>query len=354
MAASKQTFQHTLGVAVVGAGYWGPNLIRNFYENERVTLVAVCDLDEKKLDKIARRYPTVSTTKSYDELLSNPAVQAVVVATPVHTHYPLAKKALEAGKHVLVEKPMCLTAADCMALIALAEERGLTLMVDHTFVYHGAVRRMKEELDSGAMGELLYFDSVRVNLGLFQSDINVVWDLAPHDLSIMDYLIGKNPVSIHATGACHAGNGMEDIAYITVQFEGNVIAHFHVSWLSPVKVRQILVGGTRKMVVYDDIEQMEKVRIYDKGITVEQPKTDEERYANLVSYRVGDMMAPKLDLTEALTVEVAHFVDCVLNKKKPITDGAAGLRVVQILEATDRAMRTGQLQKIETPQEAMS
>ena len=341
-------------VGVAGCGYWGPNLIRNFYESDRVTLVAVCDLDERKLEKIAKRYPTVKTTRSYEEVLNNPAIQAVVIATPVHTHFSLAKKALEAGKHILVEKPMCMTAADCMALIALAEERGLTLMVDHTFVYHGAVRRMKQELESGAMGELLYFDSVRVNLGLFQSDINVVWDLAPHDLSIMDYLIGKNPVSIHATGACHAGNKLEDIAYITVQFEGNVIAHFHVRWLSPVKVRQILVGGTKKMIVYDDLENTEKVRIYDKGINVEQPKTDEERYANLVSYRIGDMMAPNLDLTEALKIEVAHFVDCVLNKKKPITDGAAGLRVVQILEATDRAIRTGQLQKIESQKEAVS
>ena len=332
----------TLGVAVVGAGYWGPNLIRNFYENDAAELVAVCDLDASRLAKIGKRYPTAILLNDFKALLAMPSVQAVAIATPVHTHYPLAKQALQAGKHVLVEKPMCMTSAECMELIALANEQKLTLMVDHTFVYHGAVKRIKDEVDSGALGDLLYFDSVRINLGLFQSDINVVWDLAPHDLSIMDYVIGKTPVSIHATGACHAGNGIEDISYITVTFEENVIAHFNVSWLSPVKVRQILVGGTKKMIVYDDLEPMEKIRIYDKGITVEQPKSEEERYANLVGYRMGDMLAPSLDMTEALKAEIAHFVDCALNAKRPITDGEAGLRVVQILEAANESMRTGQ------------
>ncbi len=337
----------TLNVGVVGAGYWGPNLIRNFYENESVTLSHVCDLDAGKLAKIAKRYPTVTTITDFALMLENADLQAVVIATPVHTHYPLAKQALLAGKHVLVEKPMCMNTDECRELIALASERNLTLMVDHTFVYHGAVQRIKDEIDGGTLGDVLYFDSVRINLGLFQSDINVVWDLAPHDLSIMDYLIGKNPVSIHATGACHAGNGIEDIAYITVTFEDNVIAHFNVSWLSPVKVRQILVGGTKKMIVYDDLEPMEKIRIYDKGITVGQPQTDEERYANLVGYRVGDMMAPKLDLTEALKAEVAHFVDCCLNSKRPLTDGEAGLRVVQILEAANKAIKTGEVQMLD-------
>ncbi len=337
----------TLNVGVVGAGYWGPNLIRNFYENESVTLSHVCDLDSAKLAKIAKRYPTVTTVTDFALMLDNPELQAVVIATPVHTHYSLAKQALLAGKHVLVEKPMCMNTDECRELIALASERNVTLMVDHTFVYHGAVQRIKDEIDGGTLGDVLYFDSVRINLGLFQSDINVVWDLAPHDLSIMDYLIGKNPVSIHATGACHAGNDIEDIAYITVTFEDNVIAHFNVSWLSPVKVRQILVGGTKKMIVYDDLEPMEKIRIYDKGITVEQPQTDEERYANLVGYRVGDMMAPKLDLTEALKAEVTHFVDCCLNSKRPITDGEAGLRVVQILEAANKAIKTGEVQLLE-------
>ncbi len=340
------SYRDPLTVAVVGCGYWGPNLIRNFYENDQVELIAVCDLDEKKLAKIGKRYPNVALETNFQSLLDDPALRAIAIATPVHTHYPLAKQALLAGKHVLVEKPMAMNTQQCEELIQIAASRNLTLMVDHTFVYHGAVRRIKQELDSGALGELLYFDSVRINLGLFQSDINVVWDLAPHDLSIMDYIIGKEPVSVHATGACHAGNGMEDIAYITVHFTDNVIAHFHVSWLSPVKVRQILVGGTQKMMVYDDLEPMEKLRIYDKGITVGQPKSDEERYANLVGYRVGDMMAPVLDLTEALKVEIAHFVDCALTGKTPLTDGKAGLRIVQILEAANESIRTGTAQPL--------
>lgn len=335
------TQERQVGIAVVGAGYWGPNLIRNFYENDSTELKAVCDLDPKKLAKIGKRYPSAALVTDYNDLLANPEVEAVAIATPVHTHYPLAKKALEAGKHVLVEKPMAMTSAECMELIAIADERNLTLMVDHTFVYHGAVKRIKDEVDSGSLGELLYFDSVRINLGLFQSDINVVWDLAPHDLSIMDYIIGKTPLSIQASGACHAGNGIEDIAYITVTFEGNMIAHFHVSWLSPVKVRQILVGGANKMIVYDDLQPMEKLRIYDKGITLNHPESEEERYANLVGYRVGDMMAPNLDLTEALKYEMAHFADCIKTGMRPITDGNAGLRVVQILEAANESIRTG-------------
>lgn len=341
--------EELLGVAVVGCGYWGPNLIRNFYENEQVQLVAVCDLDPNKLRKIGRRYPNVVLETDFEALLDNPSVDAVAIATPVHTHYPMAQKALQAGKHVLVEKPISMNSQQCLELIELAQNKGLVLMVDHTFVYHGAVRRMKQELESGNLGELLYFDSVRINLGLFQSDINVIWDLAPHDLSIMNYLIGKQPVSVHASGSCHAGNGLEDIAYITIHFEDNVIAHFHVSWLSPVKARKILVGGTEKMMVYDDLEPMEKLRIYDKGITMAQPQSEEERYASLVGYRIGDMMTPVLDLTEALKVEIAHFVDCALNGKTPLTDGRAGLRIVQILEATNESLRTGQPQFITQP-----
>lgn len=332
---------NNLTVAVVGCGYWGPNLIRNFYENPQVTLKFVCDLDVAKLQKIAQRYPSVTPTTRYDDLLTDPALDAIVIATPVHTHFPLARMALESGKHVLVEKPMAMTSRECQELIELAEKKNLTLMVDHTFVYHGVTRRMKQEIDSGNLGDLLYFDSVRINLGLFQSDINVVWDLAPHDLSMMDYLVGKTPISVQASGASHAGTGLANIAYLSLQFENNLIAHFNVSWLSPVKVRHILVGGTKSMMAYDDLQPSEKLRIYDKGITVEQPKSDEERYQNLVGYRVGDMLAPVCDSTEALKVEVAHFVDCVLNGKTPISDGKAGLRVVQILEAADKSLASG-------------
>lgn len=340
------TSKQTVRVGVVGCGYWGPNLIRNFYENNQVEVRYVCDLDLDKLVRMHKRYPSVKPTTQFEKMLEDPEIDAIVIATPVHTHYPLARKALEANKHVLVEKPMCMTSAQCRELIAMAEERSLVLMVDHTFVYHGAVRRIKQAIDSGQLGELLYFDSVRINLGLFQSDINVIWDLAPHDLSVMDYLLGKTPLTVHATGTSHTASGIEDIAYITLTFDNSLIAHFHVSWLSPVKIRQVLIGGTNQMIVYDDMTPMEKVRIYDKGITVNNPETEEQRYQNLIQYRVGDMFAPNLDLSEALKIEVAHFVDCVLNGTKPLTDGYAGLRVVQILESANASLATKQPQEL--------
>jgi predicted dehydrogenase len=259
----------------------------------------------------------------------------------------LAHLALSAGKHVLVEKPMCMTSVECEQLIAVADEKKKVLMVDHTFAYHGAVSLIKGVIERGELGEILYFDSVRINLGLFQSDVNVVWDLAPHDLSIMDYLLGQTPITVHATGACHAGNGVEDIAYITLTFENNTIAHFNVSWLSPVKVRQILIGGTKKMIAYDDLTPMEKVRIYDKGISISEETRDyNSQYVNQVSYRIGDMHSPVIDITEALKIEVAHFVDCVLAGKQPITDGRAGLRTVRILEAANASLKTGQPQAL--------
>jgi predicted dehydrogenase len=337
-----------LSVGVVGCGYWGPNLIRNFYENERVDLKYVCDLVPEKLAKLERRYPTVKTTVNYQDLLSDPELDAIVIATPVRTHFRLAQQALSANKHVLVEKPMCGSSAECAQLVALADERGLTLMVDHTFAYHGAVRTIKGAIERGELGEILYFDSVRINLGLFQSDVNVIWDLAPHDLSIMDYLLGQTPKTVHATGSCHAGNGIEDIAYITLNFDNNLIAHFNVSWLSPVKVRQMLIGGTKKMIAYDDLTPMEKIRIYDKGISISEPQNVDSSYVNSVSYRIGDMYSPVYDLTEALKVEVSHFVDCVLNGQKPITDGRSGLRIVRIMEAANLSLKTGQPQEIPT------
>lgn len=335
-----------LAVGVVGCGYWGPNLIRNFYENEQVELKYVCDLLPDKLAKIARRYPTVKTTVNYQDLLNDPELSAIVIATPVRTHFRLAQQALSANKHVLVEKPMCMTSAECEALVALADERKRTLMVDHTFAYHGAVTRIKDEINRGELGDILYFDSVRINLGLFQSDVNVVWDLAPHDLSIMDYLLEQTPKVVHATGACHAGNGIEDIAYITLTFENNLIAHFNVSWLSPVKVRQMLIGGTKKMIVYDDLTPMEKIRVYDKGISIAEPQSYDSQYMNQIQYRIGDMHSPVFDLTEALKIEVSHFVDCVLNGTRPITDGRSGLRIVRILEAANASLKTGQPQEI--------
>ncbi|QQR60055.1 MAG: Gfo/Idh/MocA family oxidoreductase [Candidatus Melainabacteria bacterium] len=336
-----------INVAVIGCGYWGPNLIRNFYENPEVEVSYVCDLMPEKLAKLARRYPTIKLTNSYDEVLKDSKVNAVVIVTPVFTHFKLAKEALLAGKHVLVEKPMCSTSAECHELVALAEEKGLTLMVDHTFVYHGAVRKIKSEIDKGDFGDVVYFDSTRINLGLHQNDVNVVWDLAPHDLATMDYLINSNPVSVHATGASHIGNGIEDIAYLSLTLENGVIAHLNVSWLSPVKIRRILIGGTRKMVVYDDLDPAEKIKIYDKGIKSEEPQTSEGRHERLIQYRIGDMRAPVFDMTEALKAEVEHFVDCIKNKTTPVTDGRAGLRVVKILEAANLSLKTGQPQSLE-------
>lgn len=334
-------------VGIVGCGYWGPNLVRNFFEHDQVELKYVCDLDFNKLCRVGKRYPSATLTTNLNDLLIDPEVAAIAIATPVRTHFPLAKKALLANKHVLVEKPMCQTSDQCAEIIAIAEEKNLVLMVDHTFVYNGAIRRIKEEIDRGELGHILYFDSVRINLGLFQSDVNVIWDLAPHDLSIMDYLLGCEPTSVHATGTSHTGAGKEDIAYISLGFADGLIAHFHVSWLSPVKVRQLLIGGTRKMIAYDDLQATEKVRIYDKGIVFPDDQSEEARYENLIKYRVGDMHAPVFDLAEALKVEVAHFIDCIDTGKKPLTDGQAGLRLVRILESVDRALATGQIQEVD-------
>lgn len=336
----------SVNVGVVGCGYWGPNLIRNFFENRDVRLKYVCDLVPEKLEKIGQRYPTVKLTDKFTDMINDSEVDAIVIATPVHTHFPLAKQALEAGKHVLVEKPMCETSKECHDLVALAEERNLILMVDHTFVYHGAVKRIKEEIDSGTLGDIVYFDSIRINLGLHQTDVNVIWDLAPHDLAIMDHLLDKNPISVHATGASHVGNGLEDIAYISLDFGENVIAHLNVSWLSPVKIRQILIGGTKKMITYDDLQPAEKIKIYDKGIKEDAPETNEGRYQRLIQYRIGDMHAPVFDLTEALKVEVQHFVDCVKSGNTPHSDGRAGLRIVQIMEAANKSIKTGTPQSL--------
>jgi predicted dehydrogenase len=335
-------------IGVVGCGYWGPNLIRNFHDDDRAEVKFICDRMPERLDKLRKRYRGATFTTEYNDLLNDPGLDTVVIATPVHTHFALAKEALLAGKHVLVEKPMCMNSAECLELIAIAEERKLTLMVDHTFVYHGPVRLIKNLIEKKELGDLLYFNSVRVNLGLFQPDVNVLWDLAAHDLAIMDYLINQPPRSVHATGASHTGTGIEDIAYLTLSFDNNIIAHFHVSWLSPVKIRQVSVGGHRKMVVFNDAVQAEKVHVYDKGIdTLDEPQTDQERYSQLIQYRYGDMHAPVYDLTEALKVETQHFIDCVLTGKKPISDGQSGLRVVKLLELANASLKSGRTQQVE-------
>ena len=332
----------SITVGVVGCGYWGPNLIRNFAENEAAELRWVCDKDARHLSKVARRYPAARSGADYGEMIADPRLDAVVIATPVSTHFEFARRALEAGKHVLVEKPFTATAREAEELIAMAEARGLTLMVDHTFIYTGAVRKIKELVAAGDLGDLLYFDSVRVNLGLFQRDINVVWDLAPHDFSIMDYVVGRSATEVMATGSCHIEPGIENIAYVQLRFGDSLIANFHFNWLSPVKIRRTLIAGSRRMIVYDDIEPTEKVRVYDKGVTRNEYGADEEEaYKTLVSYRTGDVWVPKLDPTEALRYVCAEFLDSIKHSRPCVSDGAAGLRVVRLLEAAQASINDG-------------
>ncbi|MFN0277060.1 MAG: Gfo/Idh/MocA family protein [Pyrinomonadaceae bacterium] len=323
-------------VAVIGTGYWGPNLIRNFLALDEIEAVVACDRDEERLAKMRKSFYGIETSTDYETVIDRADVDVVVIATPVSSHHEIAKRALLAGKHCFIEKPMTASVAEAEELIEIAEQKRLKLFVDHTFIYTGAVRKMKEIITSGRLGEIYYFDSVRVNLGLFQHDVNVIWDLAPHDLSIMDYLLEKKPLAVSAIGSCHVGNELEDIAYLTLEFENNLLAHFHVNWLAPTKIRQTLIGGTKSMIVYDDIQTSEKVKVYDKGIDV---TTREGIYDTLVQYRTGDMLSPKIDQDEALAVGTRHFIDCILNDKQPLTDGHAGLNVVRILEASTVSMR---------------
>lgn len=331
----------TTSIGVIGCGYWGPNLLRNFAENEAAQLRWICDLDEDRLASMSRRYPMAQTTSDYHKLIEDSELEAVAVVTPVATHYPIAKQCLLAGKHVLMEKPLTATVPEAEELIDLAERNGLKLMVDHTFIYTGAVRKMKEIVGSGELGDLLYFDSVRINLGLFQRDINVLWDLAPHDLSIMDFLIERQPEGLSAIGSCHIEDGIENIAYLIMKFPDDFIAHFHFNWLAPVKIRKTLIAGSSKMILYDDIEPTEKVRVYDKGVTANRVGDREADYQTLVSYRTGDIWAPRLDATEALRYVVAEFLNSIQQDRRPLTDGRAGLRVVRLLEAAQRSMKSG-------------
>lgn len=329
---------NTVRIAVVGCGYWGQNLVRNFWELDTVEVTTVCDAKAASFPRIRRRFPTIETVQNYQDVLSNPRVDAVVLATPVSTHYEFAQQALLAGKHVLVEKPMTTRSNDALDLIGLAEKQGKTLMVDHTFLYTSAVRRIKELVDKDEIGDLLYFDSVRINLGLVQSDINVLWDLAPHDFAIMDHICGRDPVSISAIGVNHLGCPYENIAYVTVRFNSNsnLIAHFHVNWLAPVKIRQTLIGGSKKMIVYDDMEPTEKIKVYDRGITVNPDP--EQRTRMLTGYRNGDVLAPNLDTSEALRLMASEFVCSITEKRRPLTDGRAGYRVVRLLEAAQQSL----------------
>src|SRR6266581_88624 len=324
-----------LRLGVIGYGYWGPNVVRNFVSHPDCRLTAICDKNPKAVTQILSRHVGVRATSDPDEVTRSSEIDAVAIVTPVSTHYELARKCVENGKHVFVEKPFTATVAQAEELIERADKKHLTMMIDHTFLFTGAVRKMKELIEQKTLGTLHYYDSVRVNLGLFQHDINVLWDLAPHDLSIMDYLIETPPEAVVATGASHF-NGLEDVAYITIYFPRNVIAHIHVNWLSPVKVRTTLIGGEHKMLVWNDLEADEKVKVYDKGVSV---TNKQGVYDLLVSYRSGDMWAPKVEQTEALRVEARYFIDCILHNKKPVNDGEAGRRIVQLLAAADRSLK---------------
>lgn len=325
-----------LRMGVIGYGYWGPNIVRNFSSANGSSVTAVCDMNAQTLkNKVKKAYPHLKTTTEIDEIIKDPEVDAIAIATPVFTHFELGKKALEAGKSIFVEKPFTYTVAEAEQLIHLAEKKKLKIMVDHTFLYTGAVRKIRQLIDDGTLGDLYYFDSMRVNLGLFQHDVNVVWDLAPHDISIMDYVIGKKPQAVVATGAGHFGRDLEDIAYLTFYYPGNIIAHINVNWLSPVKVRTTLIGGEKKMLLWNDLEPDEKIKVYDKGVQV---KTKEGKYNLLVNYRSGDMWAPKVEQTEALKLMAEKFVDYVENGGTAVNDGVAGLQNVKMLEAASKSL----------------
>src|SRR2546427_1317353 len=320
---------------VIGYGYWGPNVVRNLSTLEGGEMVAVSDKSPAARRRVQKTYPGLRVTADASELFTSTEIDAIAVVTPVWTHYELAKRALENGKHVFVEKPFTSTVAQAEELIELAERKKLKIMVDHTFLFTGAVRRIRQLIDNDTLGHLYYYDSTRVNLGLFQHDVNVIWDLAPHDLSIMDHLIKQKPEAVVATGERHL-NGVADIAFMTIYYPDNMIGHINVNWLSPVKVRTTLIGGEKKMLVWNDIEADEKIKVYDKGV---QFTNGEAVYQQLVSYRTGDMWAPRVEQVEALRAEAAYFIECITQDKKPFNDGQAGLRVVSMLEAADKSLQ---------------
>jgi predicted dehydrogenase len=322
-------------IGVIGYGYWGPNIVRNFHTHEKSEVVLVCDKSTKCQERLHKAHPSISFTMDANDILKSPDIDLVAVVTPVWTHYELAKAALENGKHVFVEKPFTCSAQQAEELIELADRKNLKIMVDHTFLFTGAVKKIRQMVDEGALGDLYYYDSLRVNLGLFQHDVNVIWDLAPHDLSIMDYVIKEKAEAVVATGEKHL-NGVEDIAFITVYFPKRIIAHINVNWLSPVKVRTTLIGGEKKMLVWNDLEADEKIKIYDKGVSMSTNPSNLHQL--LVSYRSGDMWAPQVEQIEALRAETGYFLKCIEENKTPFNDGINGLRVVRLLEAAEKSV----------------
>jgi predicted dehydrogenase len=331
---------NAIRIGAIGYGYWGPNVVRNLHGLDNCRVTAICDQSQTALRRASKAFSDIELTTDLTKVLTSPDIDAVAVITPVWTHFELAKRALENGKHVFVEKPFTSTTRQAEELIELAERKHLKIMVDHTFLFTGAVRKIRQLVDDGTLGSLYYFDSIRVNLGLFQHDVNVMWDLAPHDLSIMNYIIREKPEAVVATGGRHL-NGLADVAFITVYFPSNVVAHINVNWLSPVKIRTTLIGGEKKMLVWDDLEADEKIKVYDKGVQI---KSGQGLYDLLVSYRSGDVWAPKVEQTEALKVELEYFLDCIANDRTPLNDGVAGLGVVKLLEAADQSLeKRGQI-----------
>jgi predicted dehydrogenase len=325
-----------IGVAVVGYGYWGPNMARGFAETDGCRLVAIADRSTDALARAAKRHPAAQLSTDWEAVVANPQVDAIVIATPVSSHFEIARTALQAGKHVLIEKPMTASAEQARILVELAARRGLTLMVDHTFIYSSAVRKMKELIDADDLGQIYYYDSTRINLGLFQSDVNVIWDLAVHDLAILHYILESPPTAISASGVAHMPGTPENMAQVTLYLESGAVAHLNVNWLAPLKVRRALVGGARKMIVWDDLEPTEKIKVYDRGVSL----TDDpgQIHEMRVNYRMGDMWAPQLSTAEPILTEAAHFIACIDEGKTPATSGALGLHVVEMLEAATRSM----------------
>lgn len=325
-----------INVGIIGYGYWGPNLVRNFFGQKDCVLKSVADARPNRLELLAKAYPSVQGVLNADDILNDPAIDAVVIATPVFTHFPLAQKALQNGKHVLLEKPMASSVQECNILIGLAAQKNLLLMVDHTFLYTGAVEKIKELIDTNALGNVKYLDSTRINLGLFQPDINVLWDLAPHDLSILRYLHDEKPYSVNATGISHTHNGIENIAFMTINYQSGFIAHLNCSWSSPVKVRMMLIGGDQKMIIYNDVEPTEKIKVYDTGYEL---KSDEDKNKILVDYRVGDIYVPKVNNKEALAQVASDFIGGILEKRTPRSSHHIGLDIVKMLEASEQSIK---------------
>lgn len=322
-------------VGLCGYGYWGPNLFRVFASHPGFRVTAISDRRADRLERVVRTNPGVRVFAEAEELIDSPDVDAVIVATPVDTHFPLARRALQQRKHVLVEKPMCRSVAEAQELVALAERHKATLMVDHTFLFHAVVQKLVELKNSGALGTVSYYDSLRVNLGLFQPDVNVLWDLAPHDFSIMDHLFDEEPVHVEASGYCHVNGDLPDIAYVTIHFRSPMIAHFNLSWMSPVKVRRIAIGGSEKMVVWNDLDREERLKIFNSGINV-QP--EEQRGTIVPGYRIGDVYSPRIADTEALVGVAEHFARVIAGQEASIMDGRKGLRVVSLLEDAQRSL----------------